>query len=246
MRIETAPLHFYVTPPEPCPYLAGRQMMSVFADPRAEMDTALYGRLALMGFRRSGRHVYRHQCPGCHACVPVRVPVGAFEPNRSQRRVWRRNADLRVTPVSAALRDEHFELYRRYVNARHPGGGMDDPSPTDYWRFIDSGWADTALVEFRAGERLVCVAVCDRLPDGLSAVYTYFDPAESARSPGTLAVLWQIAEARRLRLPYVYLGYWIPGSPKMAYKASFRPVEGLRDGGWEELQETNGQDLQDE
>ena len=235
MRIETAPLQFYVTPPEPCPYLADRQMMSVFADPRAEMDAGVYGQLAQAGFRRSGRHVYRHQCPGCNACVAVRVPVERYRANRAQRRVWRRNEDLTVHCAPVAPREEHFELYRRYVDTRHAGGGMDNPSPREYWRFISSEWSDTDLVEFRAGGRLVCVAVCDRLPDGLSAVYTYFDPDESARSPGTHAILWQIAEARRLGLPHVYLGYWIAESPKMAYKADFRPAEGLRDGIWETL-----------
>ncbi|WP_217698025.1 arginyltransferase [Thioalkalivibrio denitrificans] len=233
--METAPLHFYITPPEPCPYLPDRQMMSVFADPRAEMDTGVYGQLAQAGFRRSGRHVYRHQCPGCNACVAVRVPVERFRPNRAQRRVWRRNKDLTVHCAPAAPREEHFDLYRRYVDTRHAGGGMDNPSPREYWRFISSEWSDTDLVEFRAGDRLVCVAVCDRLPDGLSAVYTYFDPEESGRSPGTHAILWQIAEARRLGLPHVYLGYWIAESPKMAYKADFRPAEGLRDGIWDTL-----------
>jgi leucyl-tRNA---protein transferase len=236
MRIETAPLQFYVTPPEPCPYLANRQMMSVFADPRAEMNGQIYGHLAHAGFRRSGPHVYRHQCPGCRACVPVRVPVQDFRPSRGQRRVWRRNADLQVSCLRCTPREVHFDLYRRYVNTRHAGGGMDNPTPRDYWRFIDSPWCDTDLVEFRAQGRLVCVAVCDRLPDGLSAVYTYFDPDESARSLGTYAILWQIAEARRLDLPYVYLGYWIKGSPRMAYKSAFRPAEGLRDGIWKTLQ----------
>jgi leucyl-tRNA---protein transferase len=235
MRIETAPLHFYVTPPEPCPYLAGQQMMSVFADPRADMNVGLYGCLAQQGFRRSGAHVYRHQCPGCRACVPLRVPVAQFRPTRAQRRTARRNTDLETRCLKAAPRKEHFELYRHYVNTRHRGGGMDNPSPGDYWRFVDSDWSDTDLVEFRAGGRLICVAVCDRLPDGLSAVYTFFDPAAASRSPGTQAVLWQINEALRLGLPYVYLGYWIAGSDKMAYKADFRPVEGLNDGVWERL-----------
>lgn len=212
-------------------------MMSVFVDPRAEMDVALYGRLAQTGFRRSGRHVYRHRCPSCRACVPLRIPVEAFRPDRGQRRVWRRNTDLDVASMKSVPREEHFELYRRYVDTRHPGGGMDDPSPEDYWSFIDSGWADTDLVEFRLHGRLVCVAVCDRLSDGLSAVYTFFDPADSRRSPGTFAVLWQISEARRLGLPYVYLGYWIAESPKMAYKAAFRPAEGLRNGLWEALED---------
>jgi len=235
MRPQTASLHFYATPAEACPYLPERQMVSVFADPRADMDMGLYGRLAQLGFRRSGRHVYRHQCPACQACVPLRVPVVGFKANRNQRRVLRRNADLDVTLVKATPREEHFELYRRYVDTRHAGGGMDDPSPEDYWRFIDSGWADTDLVEFRLQGRLLCVAVCDRLPDGLSAVYTFFDPGAAARSLGTHAVLWQISEARRLGLPYAYLGYWIAESEKMAYKASFRPVQGLREGDWETL-----------
>ena len=229
------PLLFYVTPPERCAYLPARESVNVFADPRAQMNTALYGRLIDRGFRRSGSHLYRPQCPGCNACVPTRIPVAHFTPNRSQRRAWKINSDLRANTLTEAYRADHFALYRRYQRGRHAGGEMDNPSPQSYLKFMRCSWADTSLVEFRRGDALLAVAVYDRLAQGLSAVYTFFDPHEQRRGLGTYAILWQIEEARRRGLPYVYLGYWIANNLKMNYKTRFRPIEGLIDGQWRPL-----------
>jgi arginine-tRNA-protein transferase len=232
---QSLPLLFYVTPPERCAYLPARESVNVFADPRARMNTALYGRLIDKGFRRSGSHLYRPQCPGCNACIPTRIPVARFAPSRSQRRTWKINSDLRVNALTEAYRADHFALYRRYQRGRHAGGEMDNPTLQSYLDFMRCPWADTSLVEFRRGGALLAVAVCDRLAQGLSAVYTFFDPHEQRRGLGTYAILWQIEETRRRGLPYVYLGYWIANNLKMNYKTRFRPIEGLIDGQWRAL-----------
>jgi leucyl-tRNA---protein transferase len=232
---QSLPLLFYVTPPERCAYLPARESVNVFADPRARMNTALYGRLIDKGFRRSGSHLYRPQCPGCNACIPTRIPVARFTPSRSQRRTWKINSDLRVNALTEAYRADHFALYRRYQRGRHAGGEMDNPTLQSYLDFMRCPWADTSLVEFRRGGALLAVAVCDRLAQGLSAVYTFFDPHEQRRGLGTYAILWQIEETRRRGLPYVYLGYWIANNLKMNYKTRFRPIEGLIDGQWRAL-----------
>lgn len=232
---QSLPLLFYVTPPERCAYLPARESVNVFADPRARMTTTLYGRLIDKGFRRSGSHLYRPQCPGCNECVPTRILVARFTPNRSQRRTWRVNSDLRAIALTQGYRADHFALYRRYQRGRHAGGEMDNPTPQSYLEFLSCPWADTLFVEFRRAGALLGVAVCDRLAQGLSAVYTFFDPVEQRRGLGTHAVLWQIEEARRCSLPYVYLGYWIADNAKMNYKTRFRPIEGLIDGQWRVL-----------
>jgi arginine-tRNA-protein transferase len=192
----------------------------------------LYSALSRHGFRRSGTHVYRPHCPGCQACVPVRVPVGTFAPRRVQRRVWRANRDLRVVPTPAAFSPVQFALYSRYVSARHPRGGMDRVTPEQYLEFLASEWSDTTFSEFRLAGDLVAVAVADRLDDGLSAVYTFYAPELARRSLGTYAVLWEIEEARRLGLAYLYLGFWVRESPRMRYKASFQPLEYFHAGAW--------------
>ncbi len=232
---QALPLLFYVTPPERCAYLPARESVNVFADPRARMNTAIYGRLIDKGFRRSGSHLYRPQCSSCNACVPTRIPVASFTPNRSQRRAWKMNSDLRANALKEGYRADHFALYRRYQRGRHAGGEMDNPTPQSYLEFMRCPWADTSLVEFRRGGALLAVAVCDRLAQGLSAVYTFFDPHEQRRGLGTYAILWQIEEARRRGLSYVYLGYWIANNLKMNYKTRFRPIEGLIDGQWRTL-----------
>ncbi len=229
------PLNFYLSPPEPCSYLPGRDAVNLFADPLAPMDTALYGRLIDHGFRRSGRYVYRPQCGACEACVPTRIAVDAFRPSRSQRRNMERNRDLEVVLRPARFQDQHFALYRRYQQGRHAGGGMDNPRPESYRDFLICDWTETLFVELRLAGRTLAVAVTDVLPRGLSAVYTFFDPDHSERGLGTYAVLWQIREARRRALPYVYLGYWIAGNRKMRYKTRFRPIEGLVHGRWQPL-----------
>jgi arginyl-tRNA--protein-N-Asp/Glu arginylyltransferase len=225
-------LAFYATPEHACSYLARRTARTLFADPNAALDNHLYSRLVLYGFRRSGEHIYRPSCPGCDACVPVRIPVADFQPNRSQRRTWRRNSDLRVRERQACYDPEHFALYRTYMSRRHPGGGMDNADPTQYEEFLTSGWSDTRFLEFRLGRQLLSVAVIDILETGFSAVYTFFDPEHARRGLGTYAILWEIERTRREGLPWLYLGYWIQESPRMRYKDQFQPLEQFREGRW--------------
>lgn len=225
-------LNFYLTPAHACSYLPHRQASSLIADLRVRIDTQTYGTLINYGFRRSGDYVYRPHCQGCDACIPVRVPVTLFRPRRAQKRIWRRNQDLDVRRVAVAYQEEHFTLYQRYISDRHNGGGMDHTSPEHYMDFIKSSDIDTALYEFRLSGQLLAVAVVDHLQDALSAVYTFFDPDHEARSLGAYAILWEIHEARRLGLNWLYLGYWIKQCPKMSYKSDYRPLEIYRNGRW--------------
>ncbi len=217
-------LRMFLTTEYSCSYLPGRKARNLVADPEAT-DGRIYTQLADLGFRRSGDHVYRPHCRGCIACRSLRIPVEQFRPNRSQRRIWNRNQDLHIHIGEAQFQDEHFQLFARYIQGRHAGGGMDPASPDSYWSFITSRWCPTWLCEFRRDRDLLAVAVVDRLDDGLSAVYTFFDPLESGRGLGTFAILWQIAEAQRLGLKWAYLGYWVQHCEKMAYKAGFNPHE---------------------
>ena len=218
-------LALYATGTHDCPYLPDRLARTAFVDPDADMSGEIYGNLLQQGFRRSGPYVYRPACPGCSACQSLRVPVTRFRPSRSQRRCLRRNRDLRVTPHPPEFSEAHFDLYRRYIAYRHAGGSMDNPTRDSYLQFLTAPWLDTTFYTFHAEDRLVAVAVSDRLADSLSAVYTFFEPSEARRGLGTYAILWQIEEARRLGLPYLHMGYWVAGSDKMAYKADFRPHE---------------------
>lgn len=225
-------LRLFLTVDHACGYLVGQQARNLVADPEA-VDQVIYDNLARMGFRRSGGHIYRPHCAHCEACQSLRVAADDFTPNRSQRRVWQRNQDLQVTILDSEFCWEHFYLFERYLKSRHPHGGMDNASPESYLDFITSDWSDTMLVEFRDNINcLLAVAVVDRLADGLSAVYTFFDPDATRRSPGTLAILWEIQEARRLGLDWVYLGYWIADCEKMRYKSSFTPHQIFLNGRW--------------
>lgn len=226
---------FFVTPPHDCSYLSNRKAVTLFVDPKASMSTRVYSRLTDHGFRRSGEYVYRPDCPSCNACIPARIDAAAFTPRRIQRRIWKRNADLQVTRLAAGYHEEHFALYRQYIRSRHPGGGMDEASPEKYCSFLCSSWCDTYFYEFRLDDRLLGVSVVDHLSQGLSAVYTFFDIAEDHRSLGVYAVLWQVEEARRFGLPWVYLGYWIKECPKMSYKDQYRPLEIFENGEWRRL-----------
>lgn len=233
---ELGRLAFYASREHGCSYLPGRRAITLFADPAARMSNRIYDLLSEHGFRRSGGYVYRPACRGCARCIPARVPVADFRPSRSQRRVLARNRDLTVRVLPPEYRDEHFILYRRYITSRHPGGGMDDPTPERYLEFLTSPWSDTAFVEMRLPDgRLAAVAVADRMPRGWSAVYTFYDPDLDRRSLGTYAVLWQVRALRALGLAWLYLGYWIPECRKMAYKARFLPLEVHRDGRWRRL-----------
>lgn len=217
-------LRMFLTTEYACSYLPNHWARNLVADPTVT-DDRLYSQLAALGFRRSGDHVYRPHCRGCAACRSLRIPVERFRPNRGQRRVWARNQDLQVRVLEAEFLDEHFELFARYIQVRHTGGGMDPASPENYWAFVTSRWCPTWLCEFRRDRELLAVAVVDRLEDGFSAVYTFFDPLHDGRGLGTHAILWQIDEARRLGLQWVYLGYWVERCDKMAYKARFTPHE---------------------
>ena len=215
-----------------CSYLKGRLARSVFVDPQLPLDASRYGTLLDLGFRRSGNYVYRPACSGCQECRPVRVPVAEFAPDRGQRRCRKRNADLRLTR-EPALDDEHFALYRRYLQARHPAGGMDPDDREAFHGFLSSSWGNTEIVGARdRSGRLLAGGVMDRVPQGLSAVYTWFEPDEHRRSLGTFMILAAIERAHALGLPWLYLGYWVPGSGTMDYKRGFRPLEVLGATGW--------------
>ena len=204
-----------------------------YVPPDLPLDQRFYSLLAACGFRRSGGLVYRPYCQGCAACIPVRIPVRLFKPNRAQRRISKRNADLRVIDLPDRYEPEHYRLYARYLRERHPDSGMVEVTPEEYRGFLaNPSWEGARFVEFRENERLVAVAVVDLLLDGMSAVYTYYDPAEQRRGLGTLAVLWQVEEARKRGLDWVYLGFWISGCGKMAYKSSFQPLQCLTPTGW--------------
>ena len=245
VRVHAAvqPPQFYLTATSPCPYLEGQEERKVFTHLAGPAARPLNDLLTQGGFRRSQNIAYRPACRACNACVSVRVVVDEFAPGRSLRRVAARNGDLIGTPVAPEPTTEQYELFRRYVAARHGDGGMADMTVLDYAMMVEDTYVDTRVVEYRRrgpdsfttgrGEGdLVAVALSDALTDGLSLVYSFFEPDEDHRSLGTFMILDHIARARAAGLPYVYLGYWVEGSPKMDYKMRFRPQQHLQRDGW--------------
>ena len=228
-------LAFFASEPHICSYLPDRSSVSLFADPSIQMTMPIYSRLADFGFRRSGSFVYAPNCPNCIACQPIRVPVGTFAPNRSQRRALKRNADLSVKCLPARFEQEHFELYRRYLSSRHTGSSMEDPDVKDYMSFLSCDWSETYFYEFRDNGRLVAISVADKLVQGLSAVYTFYDPDDQSRGLGNYAILWLIKETHALQLRWLYLGYWIAECRKMQYKSRYQPTEVFHQGRWTRL-----------
>lgn len=236
MTVSLREIKVYTTFPHDCSYLKDKQATTLFIDPRQSVDIALYSKLSQLGFRRSGDHVYRPHCARCSACIPSRVVADTFQQTKSQARVWRKNRDVVVIQDSSISDDATYDLYERYITARHADGDMYPPNREQYDSFLNRKFGATCYFRLYVGERLIGVAVADRMLDGYSAIYTFYDPDEERRSLGTFAVLWQIHAAQERGLPYVYLGYWIEDCLKMNYKTRFQPLELFVNGEWNTVQ----------
>lgn len=226
-------LQYYATASYPCSYLSGREARSQVAAPMHLITGSTYSRLIEQGFRRSGLFTYRPHCDNCHACKPVRIDVNGFRPNRTQKRIWKRHRSLQTQTLPLAFSTEHYSLYKHYIQTRHKEADIDDDSEDQYKQFLLTSRVDSILVEFRhpVTRALVMVSIIDQLDHGLSAVYTFFDSLAPG-SLGTYGVLWQIDRCQQLKYPWLYLGYWISESRKMAYKSNFNPHQIYINGMW--------------
>jgi arginine-tRNA-protein transferase len=225
-------LQFYSTATYPCSYLPGREARSQVAAPTHLIDAATYSELVEKGFRRSGLFTYRPHCDACRACLPIRIDIERFVRNRTQRKTWNRHSSLQPRTMPLHWDAEHYDLYHRYQQSRHPGAGMDEDSQPQYTQFLLTSRVESCLVEFRTPDGdLQMVSMIDTLENGLSSVYTFYDP-DVRGSLGAYGILWQIEQCRRQGLPWLYLGYWIAESRKMAYKSQYRPHQILQNGVW--------------
>ena len=232
MSIQSQPPKLYLSAPHPCPYIAPETASTVLLDPNHPVDNALFSTLLKAGFRRSGQTIYRPRCRNCTACISVRILAAEYRPNRAQRRTYRRNNDLDTRLLPAAFSEEHFDLYCRYQSWRHSGDLMDHSDPKRYRQFMVESSIETVFIEHRLRGKVAAVSVCDLPDDGMSAVYTFFDPELKERSLGTYAIMKQIDYVRDMELDWLYLGYWIDECEKMAYKTNFTPIFGYVDKEW--------------
>jgi len=215
------PIRLYETVIDDCPYLDGERSGSILVDPEHDID--------------GGDMLYTPKCPNCNACVSVRIPVASFLPSRGQKRVWKKNSNIKVEIEDVEFKQEHFDLYLKYQRARHPDSSMCDEDPKKYISFITSGYSNSRFLCMYKDEKLIGVSVIDQFNGGLSAVYTFFDPEFSKLSLGTFIILYMIKIADLRKIPYIYLGYWIENSSKMNYKRNFKPLEGYIERNWIDL-----------
>ncbi len=218
-----------------CSYLSGETAKTAFVHPAFPVDNKLYSRLIEQGYRRSGDEVYAPFCKNCQKCISVRIPVNDFIPNRRQRRCRKKNQHTQAFIRPAGFQQNHYALYVKYQQSRHHGGLMAESTPEEYINFLRADWSTTMFVEFYIEQTLIAVAVVDVLENGLSAVYTFFDPDFSHFSPGMYGILWQLEHARSAALDYLYLGYWIEECQKMSYKNQYQPLFGFFDHQWQQI-----------
>ena len=230
-------LSFFITPPHECPYLANQQSKTIFLSPEIHSDQLLYTALINQGFRRSGEHIYRPNCDDCKACISVRIPVDKYQLSRNEKRALKKSKIFRTQIAPATFNQQHYLLFDRYISERHRDGDMFPTSPRQYKEFILSDWLETSYLNFIdiKSNKLVATAVFDKVNDGLSAVYTYFDPDYESYSLGKVAILNLIEMAKLNGLPYLYLGYWIKDCQKMSYKGQYRPLECFVENRWVEI-----------
>lgn len=225
---------FYLTPTHDCSYFDQRKAQTLFLDPHDLHEPDTYAALTRFGFRRSGSHLYRPNCESCNACVPSRIPVERFRYSRRFRRILKKNEDLTVRLETAAYSHRNYQLYKRYIEQRHEGGDMYPPSPEQFRTFLLATWSSTRFLCAYLDRTLVAVATTDFMADGLSAIYTFFDPDLEARSLGVFSILKQIEMCQKQGLAHLYLGYWIRDCVKMSYKTEYRPIELFIDQRWVE------------